>query len=178
MGLFNSSVEAEDAHSPVPGTVHLVDLEGTIQAKHAKGSNRRDIVLVPAPSADPDDPVSTSKQFLAETSRSNGHTAQLVARSQELIAGMYVCLYADGRDCECCYLLRPCTYLRGDEFDTRRPKRWHRIYVLGFWLGMSLLAASRTAIWKASGVPPIDSGDLGDSSVGAIHEEQRTVDCE
>jgi len=41
---------------PIPGTIHLVDLEGTMTAKHAKGA-RRDIVLVPAPSSDPDDPV-------------------------------------------------------------------------------------------------------------------------
>ena len=43
----------------VPGTVHLVDLEGTIAAKHAKG-DRQDIVLVPTPSADPDDPLNWS----------------------------------------------------------------------------------------------------------------------
>ena len=40
----------------VPGTVHLVDLDGTMKAKHAKGS-KRDIVLVPTPSSDPDDPL-------------------------------------------------------------------------------------------------------------------------
>lgn len=39
----------------VPGTVHLVDLEGTMHAQHAKGKGvRQDIVLVPAPSNDPD----------------------------------------------------------------------------------------------------------------------------
>ena len=30
----------------IPGTVHLVDLEGTLRAKHASGQ-QRDIVLVP-----------------------------------------------------------------------------------------------------------------------------------
>ncbi|KAK1002199.1 hypothetical protein LTR54_008211 [Friedmanniomyces endolithicus] len=44
---------------PIPGTIHLVDLEGTMTAKHAKGA-RRDIVLVPAPSSDPDDPLNWS----------------------------------------------------------------------------------------------------------------------
>ncbi|KAK5134186.1 hypothetical protein LTR08_006846 [Meristemomyces frigidus] len=44
---------------PVPGTIHLVDLEGTMAAKHAKGA-RKDIVLVPAPSTDPDDPLNWS----------------------------------------------------------------------------------------------------------------------
>lgn len=62
MGFFttNSDSEKENVPShglPVPGTVHLVDLEGTMRAKHAKGS-LHDVVLVPAPSADPDDPVS------------------------------------------------------------------------------------------------------------------------
>lgn len=48
-----------DAAMPIPGTVHLVDLEGTMNAKHAAGG-QRDVVLVPAPSADPDDPLNWS----------------------------------------------------------------------------------------------------------------------
>jgi MFS family permease len=44
--------------SIVPGTVHLVDLELTLlHAKHAKGS---DVVLVPSPSDDPNDPLNWS----------------------------------------------------------------------------------------------------------------------
>lgn len=42
-----------------PGTVHLVDLEGTMHAQHAKGG-AHDIVLIPAPSQDPDDPLNWS----------------------------------------------------------------------------------------------------------------------
>lgn len=45
----------EDA---IPGTVHLVDLQGTIRAKHSTAY--KDVVLVPAPSADPDDPLNWS----------------------------------------------------------------------------------------------------------------------
>ena len=45
----------------VPGTIHLVDLEGTLRAKHASGG-QRDIVLVPAPSNDPDDPLNWSRK--------------------------------------------------------------------------------------------------------------------
>jgi hypothetical protein len=60
MGLFTSHAKPEDVHAPVPGTVHLVDLDGTMQAQHAKGAGKKDIVLVPAPSSDPDDPVSQS----------------------------------------------------------------------------------------------------------------------
>jgi hypothetical protein len=40
----------------VPGTVHLVDLEHTLLARHA-GNGTGDIVLVPTPSDDPDDPL-------------------------------------------------------------------------------------------------------------------------
>ncbi|KIX02991.1 uncharacterized protein Z518_06541 [Rhinocladiella mackenziei CBS 650.93] len=43
----------------IPGTIHLVDLDGTIHARHAEGG-KRDIVLVPAPSNDPDDPLNWS----------------------------------------------------------------------------------------------------------------------
>lgn len=43
----------------VPGTVHLVDIEGTLTAKHASG-DQNEIVLIPAPSDDPNDPLNWS----------------------------------------------------------------------------------------------------------------------
>jgi hypothetical protein len=54
--IHSSTTINEEA---VPGTVHLVDLDGGIQAKHAKGK-LSDVVLVPAPSNDPDDPLNWS----------------------------------------------------------------------------------------------------------------------
>lgn len=43
-------------HNLVPGTVHLVDLAGhQSDGEHASG--RKDIVLVPQPSHDPEDPL-------------------------------------------------------------------------------------------------------------------------
>ncbi|KAG9675500.1 MFS general substrate transporter, partial [Aureobasidium melanogenum] len=45
--------------SSIPGTVHLVDLDGTMHEQHARGG-QRDIVLVPTPSQDPDDPLNWS----------------------------------------------------------------------------------------------------------------------
>jgi hypothetical protein len=57
--------EARHGHldeTAIPGTVHLVDLEGTIRAKHASASQFKDVVLVPAPSADPDDPLNWSRR--------------------------------------------------------------------------------------------------------------------
>ncbi|KAM0801443.1 major facilitator superfamily domain-containing protein [Usnea florida] len=43
----------------VPGTVHLIDIEGILRAKHASGG-QKDVVLIPAPSDDPDDPLNWS----------------------------------------------------------------------------------------------------------------------
>nr|POF17967.1 dol-p-man:man(5)glcnac(2)-pp-dol alpha-1,3-mannosyltransferase [Quercus suber] len=57
MSAITNDDDTLNASAPVPGTVHLVDLMGTMATQHGKGTNR-DIVLVPAPSADPDDPVS------------------------------------------------------------------------------------------------------------------------
>jgi hypothetical protein len=58
--------------SATPGTVHLVDLEGIIKGKHASASQLKDIVLVPAPSADPDDPLNWSprRKWLSTASQS------------------------------------------------------------------------------------------------------------
>lgn len=46
-------------NSFVPGTIHLVDIQGTLRAKHASGG-QNDVVLIPAPSDDPDDPLNWS----------------------------------------------------------------------------------------------------------------------
>lgn len=68
MGWFASKSKPEDAFTPVPGTVHLVDLEGVMNAKHAKGAKTRDVVLVPTPSSDPDDPLNwTPRRKLLST---------------------------------------------------------------------------------------------------------------
>lgn len=48
---------SEDLSGTVPGTVHLVDLDHTMHTRHAQGG---DIVLVPTPSKDPDDPLNWS----------------------------------------------------------------------------------------------------------------------
>lgn len=52
----------------VPGTVHLVDIEGSLRAKHALGG-QKDVVLIPAPSDDPDDPLnwSAKRKLLSTT---------------------------------------------------------------------------------------------------------------
>jgi hypothetical protein len=42
----------------IPGTVHLVDLDHTVQSRHAQ--TRQDIVLDPTPSSDPKDPLNWS----------------------------------------------------------------------------------------------------------------------
>lgn len=44
--------------SQVPGTVQLIDIDEQLAARHAKG--HKDIILVPTPSADPDDPLNWS----------------------------------------------------------------------------------------------------------------------
>lgn len=44
--------------SIVPGTHHLVDLDGILHTAH--DAQLKDIVLVPTPSADPEDPLNWS----------------------------------------------------------------------------------------------------------------------
>lgn len=49
------------AQAQIPGTSHLVDTNGTLGAPHASESGKRDVILVPTPSSDPDDPLNWSK---------------------------------------------------------------------------------------------------------------------
>lgn len=44
--------------SLIPGTVLLVDIDDQLAARHAKG--HQDIILIPTPSADPEDPLNWS----------------------------------------------------------------------------------------------------------------------
>lgn len=70
-GLLNfdfNIVRNMDDRDFVPGTVHLIDLEGILSVKHASG-HQEDIVLVPEPSEDPDDPLnwSAKRKLLSTT---------------------------------------------------------------------------------------------------------------
>ncbi|KAI1336065.1 major facilitator superfamily transporter [Xylariaceae sp. FL0016] len=52
-----------------PGTTRLIDVDGNIVAKHAAGSEQKDILLVPRPSEDPEDPLNWSpKRKMLHTS--------------------------------------------------------------------------------------------------------------
>lgn len=44
----------------VPGTSRLVDVNGALPDAHALQAGKRDVVLIPTPSADPDDPLNWS----------------------------------------------------------------------------------------------------------------------
>ena len=50
---------AMQQNGEAPGTVHLVDIDGILAAKHAPG-RAKDVLLIPVPSEDPDDPLNWS----------------------------------------------------------------------------------------------------------------------
>ncbi|KAG4430758.1 hypothetical protein IFR05_013759 [Cadophora sp. M221] len=54
-----TTVHNEVDTSVVPGTTHLVDLDGTLHTNH--DARLKDIVLVPTPSSDPEDPLNWSQ---------------------------------------------------------------------------------------------------------------------
>ena len=45
--------------APIPGTTHIVDLEGTV-TNAAHDAKKKEIILVPMPSDDPEDPLNWS----------------------------------------------------------------------------------------------------------------------
>ncbi|TLD21060.1 hypothetical protein PspLS_09251 [Pyricularia sp. CBS 133598] len=59
MASTNDTISATPVPEFVPGTVKLVDSQGKLAVRHAKGS-QHDIVLIPRPSDDPDDPLNWS----------------------------------------------------------------------------------------------------------------------
>ncbi|RMY99438.1 hypothetical protein D0860_08295 [Hortaea werneckii] len=62
MASDHNAVTTDNRHSRInsntaPGTVHLVDLDHHVQGKHLHAKGHQDVILVPAPSDDPDDPL-------------------------------------------------------------------------------------------------------------------------
>lgn len=52
-----------------PGTVRLIDRDGDAASKHAEGKGQTDILLVPRPSEDPEDPLNwTFRRKILSTS--------------------------------------------------------------------------------------------------------------
>lgn len=49
-----------EGETRTPGTVRLIDTNGNVRAKHASGSKETDIILIPTPSEDPEDPLNWS----------------------------------------------------------------------------------------------------------------------
>ena len=75
--------------SSVPGTIHLVDKEGILRAKYASGS-RKDVVLVPEPSDDPEDPLNWSaKRKLLSTSCVSMCASQLLLHRLLMLLASY-----------------------------------------------------------------------------------------
>lgn len=56
--MEQSATTASNVERNIPGTFTLLDLEHVMSAQHAKGNS--DIVLIPAPSTDPNDPLNWS----------------------------------------------------------------------------------------------------------------------
>ena len=50
--VTNDSMEV-----PTPGTIQLIDADGTVRSRHTKDSGGQDIILIPQPSSDPEDPL-------------------------------------------------------------------------------------------------------------------------
>jgi hypothetical protein len=55
-------MDADAIERPTPGTVRLIDTDGAKLAKHADGKGQHDIILVPHPSEDPEDPLNWSRK--------------------------------------------------------------------------------------------------------------------
>ncbi|CAD6566702.1 MAG: hypothetical protein ASARMPREDX12_008802 [Alectoria sarmentosa] len=125
----------------VPGTVHLVDIEGTLRAKHASGG-QNDVVLIPAPSDDPDDPLNWSAK-----------------RKWLSTASISVYTFAIGTTSAAIYsVLGPIEKNTGLTLNDLNAGT-----VLAIWLGLLILAASRSTIWKAASVSNLDASNHGES---------------
>ncbi|OHF02306.1 major facilitator superfamily transporter [Colletotrichum orchidophilum] len=60
--MAHSNPAQMDGDGLPPGTTRLIDVDGSVISKHASGSDEADIVLIPRPSEDPEDPLNWTKK--------------------------------------------------------------------------------------------------------------------
>ncbi|KAL2883489.1 hypothetical protein SGCOL_001172 [Colletotrichum sp. CLE4] len=60
--MAHSNPAETDGQGLPPGTTRLIDVDGSVISKHASGSDEADIVLIPRPSEDPEDPLNWNKK--------------------------------------------------------------------------------------------------------------------
>lgn len=179
---LHPSIESGMMEKPlVPGTLHLVDLEGILRAKHASGSES-DIVLIPAPSEDPDDPLnwSAERKLLSTASISMcvcypllHHVLMLRTSYTFAIGTTSAAIYSilgpiekntgltlNDLNAGTGYMVRNVQYLC--HFDAKR------IAVSTVRVGLLVLAASRATVRKAACVSNIDASNNSESKVKMI----------
>ena len=162
----------------VPGTVHLVDLEGTLRAKHASGTSQKDIVLVPAPSSDPNDPLNwTPRLKLVHTIAIQVYTLMIGIAS----AAIYSVLVpiSDATNLTLADLNAGTGYMflafgGLSLFGTTDVS----ITDMRDRMGMSNHAASRPPVRKETYLSLLTSGHHWHHDLGSIHQEQWPMDCE
>lgn len=174
-----------DAHSPrdevdvehVPGTVHLVDLEGTMRGAHASGAGQRDVVLVPSPSADPDDPLNWAPRRKWTSTAANGVYNLTIGIAS---AAVYSVLEPISRDTglTVAQLNAGTGYMFLMFVSGQRTERGHRLgrrgssvpmltIVCQLGVGLSVLAGCGVAVWKETSVSILPTGNYGDHDLGA-----------
>ncbi|KXH55448.1 major facilitator superfamily transporter [Colletotrichum salicis] len=60
--MAHSNPAQTDGQGLPPGTTRLIDVDGSVISKHASGSDEADIILIPRPSEDPEDPLNWTKK--------------------------------------------------------------------------------------------------------------------
>ena len=169
--------------SAIPGTVHLVDLNHNIAAKHARG--QEDIVLIPTPSNDPDDPLNWAPRRKALSTVClavlefpftplNRKLANSCRRYVLFVGMINSVVYS---------VLVPiseATNLSGKSYSklgaysnltvtSERPECWNRILLSPLWMGFTLLATVRTTIRKTVDIPDLRSGQYSKNSTQSFN---------
>jgi hypothetical protein len=147
--------------STIPGTVHLVDLEGVIKGKHAATSQLKDVVLVPAPSSDPDDPLNWSPKRKWLSTVSQSVYTLMVGIASAAIYSVLVPI-SDDTGLTLADLNAGTGYMF--LFFVSGVKDSISLYLIDSGLGVPLLASSRASIWKAACVSVLDASDISKST--------------
>ena len=134
----------------VPGTVHLVDIGGDMHTRHLDGN--KEIVLVPKPSSDPEDPLNwTRKRKMLSIGMCYVYTIGVGISTAVQYSGTrhFQVIWSSRRTNN---PASPHPYCRRHWNHSCSAKSGHRVDVLVPWLGLSTMATIGSRVWPPRGV--------------------------
>lgn len=168
----------KDEPFPTPGSHVLLDLDNTYQVSHALQESNEDVILIPTPSADPDDPLNWSpRRKLLATCCWASYVFFLGVNNSNLYSILVPFSKASALPAATLNAGTGYLFLLAGMMDTIDMKKLHSVYLthLTGRLGPLLLATLRPSIRQTYNLPHHPSSTNSSRHMGCSHQHLRPM---